>query len=130
MAKLLAISALLLCFSAAFGRKCYTCVSTVSLDDCNNKKTEMTCPSGYDRCGTLSVEFNVLNVESKSFTRVCSSQAECDDASAKLKNCKQANGTCSFECCDSDLCSGSSGSAVPVVSTLLMLACAFVKFFG
>ena len=90
----------------------------------------MTCPSGFDRCGTLSIEFKVLNLETKSFTRVCSSQAECDDANSKLSACKQANGTCSFQCCDSDLCSGSTGSAVLVVSTLLMLACAFVNFFS
>ena len=75
------------------------------------------------------MEFKVVNVETKEYARVCSSKAECDDASAKLKNCKQANGTCSFQCCDSDLCSG-NGSAVPVVSTLLMLAGALVNFFG
>ena len=81
-------------------------VSTVSIDECNNKKTKSSVLLDTDRCGTLCFEFNVLNVKSKDFSRVCSSKAECDDA-REVKNCNQANGTCYFRCCDSNLCSSS-----------------------
>ena len=44
-------------------------------------------------------------------------------------------GECPSECCDSDFCNGGekggngSGSAVPMVSTFLMLACVLATFF-
>ena len=113
---------------AAFGRKCNICASTTSLEDCDKTKKEETCPSGMDYCATLSIQFNLPAPagETKSFARLCSTKAVCDDTSSKLKACKDADGECSYKCCDSDLCNG--GNAVPMVSTFLMLACALVTF--
>ena len=109
-------------FIAASGLKCYTCTSTTSLEDCEKDQKETDCVSSvFDRCATFSADFNTSVVEVKSFVKSCQAKAYCDTSETLLKPCKDAGGKCKLDCCDTDLCNG--GSA-PVVSVLLMVACA------
>lgn len=114
--------AFLFCFSFASGLKCYTCTSATSLEECEKNQKETDCvSSAFDRCATFSTDFTIANVETKSFSKSCQAKSYCDAAQTHLKACNDAGGKCKLDCCDTDLCNG--GSA-PVVSVLLMVACA------
>ncbi|XP_068696840.1 ly6/PLAUR domain-containing protein 2-like [Montipora foliosa] len=118
--------AFLFCFSFASGIKCYTCSSTTSLEDCDKGKKELDCGSILNRCATFSTDFTIANVETKSFIKSCQAKSYCDNSETLLKPCNDAGGKCKLDCCDTDLCNG--GSA-PVVSVLLMVACAAMSLF-
>ena len=77
----------------------------------------------------LSVKYKVGHVEIKSFKKSCATKAECENPGVLWQRCNDNHGKpCAFQCCeDTDLCNG--GHAVPLVSTLLMLACFLVTFF-
>ena len=93
------------------------------MDDCNKNKKELDCTSSFDRCGTMTTEFS----STKSYIKSCTTKAVCDAAnSGVLKLCKDAGGTCKYDCCDEDLC---NGGAAPMISVLLMVACALVAIF-
>lgn len=101
------------------------------MDDCNNNKKEITCPTSTDECSMLSVKYKADNVEIKSYKKTCTTEAVCENPGVSLTEwarCDKADGKCSFQCChETDLCN--RGHAVPMVSTLLMFACALVTFF-
>ena len=111
--------------SSAFGIKCYACFSTTSMDDCDKNRNETDCRSSFDRCGKASVEYKSSVLENKFFSKVCTTKAGCDTAFRKLKECKDAGGTCDADCCDKDLC---NGGAAPMISVLLMVTGALVTF--
>ena len=96
------------------------------MEDCDSKKEEKDCGSGMDRCVKTSLVFEVLSIETKTFGKSCTAKAMCDNTDLALKACKEANGECSFDCCEGDLCNG--GSA-PVVSILLMVPCVLMAVF-
>lgn len=118
-------------FTAA-GRKCYTCTSTVSEEDCNKNQKETDCEEGLDSCATTGLNFTAGPVSTTAFTKICTIKQTCDTAeTAFLAACKAAQGTtCEYKCCDKDLCNGvnsTSGSA-PIVSILLMVTWAVAGF--
>ena len=99
------------------------------MDDCvsnSNAKKDQDCGGNFNRCSKTSIEFKVGSIETKSFVKSCSTKAVCDLAEDTLKACKAADGKCSLDCCDTDGC---NGGTAPVVSVLLMVACALVAFF-
>lgn len=107
--------------------------SPKSQEDCGKNKKELDCKGSFDRCATNSFDFKVGNKVTKSFTRTCKTKSSCDRATIQEKVCKAANeGICSLECCNKDLCNGVEkpviGGASPVVSGILMVACALEAF--
>jgi len=130
MNKLLAVSIFMLCFAIAFALKCYDCTSKTSMADCDKNKKEKDCPEGADRCLTLLTEFKVQKVETKFYHKTCSTKQACD-SKALLNACNVASkvvkGNCTLDCCDKDLC---NGGTAPLVSVLLLLACALVTFLS
>ena len=87
---------------SAFGLRCNVCTSiSVSLENCDKNSKEMDCPVA-NRCGTVSMNFTLANVVTKSFARVCTTEALCN-SDTTLKSCKAAGGVCKQECCATDL---------------------------
>ena len=93
------------------------------------------------------MNFTLANIETKSFTRVCATEALCNSDTA-LKACKTARGVCKLECCATDLCNSAqsaSGTSAPnsvsattaakgsagssAFSVLLIMTCFFATFF-
>lgn len=110
-------------FITANGLKCYTCSSTSSMDDCKSKQKEADCPADSYRCGEVSMEYNDI----KTYAKNCMPKATCDNSDVFSKECKAASGdTCSLDCCEGDLC---NGDTVPMVSVLVMVACALMALF-
>ena len=101
-----------------------------SAADCDANKKEQTCPSGYS-CGKLGTEFEAGGLKINVHGKGCYPENQCKNAADTiLKSCKDAEkagakAECDFSCCDSDLC---NGGTAPVVSALLMVACALVAF--
>ena len=81
-------------FLAVFGLKCNNCTSETSLEDCENNKTEETCPSGQDRCLTTTAELKLSNVTFKSFIRSCTTKEVCDNLTTFLQTCRPVGGEC------------------------------------
>ena len=111
---------------AAYGLKCYTCTSSSSMDDCKGKQEGKDCEAAAisdPHCVKVSMEYSSI----KSYIKDCFPKALCDNADTYLKACKAVSGAkCSLDCCDSNLCN--DGTA-PMVSVLLMVACALVALF-
>ena len=95
---------------------------------CDDARTEVTCSSVISdpRCIKQSYKYSVSFLKVEAYSKGCTSKAVCD-AEATLKICQGADGAdCELDCCDGDLCN--SGGA-PVVSVLLMVACALVILY-
>ena len=97
--------------------------------DCDKNRKEMDCGTGLDRCSTLVTVFKTQVSETKLFKKYCLVKQACD-SKALLAGCNAAakiikNTTCTLDCCDKDLC---NGGTAPLVSVLLILACALVTF--
>ena len=111
-------------FFLGFALKCQICSSETSMEDCKKNEKELDCGGSLDRCAKISLDFKVGVLETKSFTKICTTKAVCD-AGKQLDACKKAKGaTCEFDCCDSDGC---NSSAMPVISAFLMVLCALVS---
>lgn len=107
----------------ACGLKCYRCVSTKSWDDCADVKKEMDCPSGLDRCYKGFADVKGEGASVKAYEKGCLSAAVCDTFQ-KSDFCK-GKGECKIDCCTGDLC---NAAAVPMVSVIILITCAFVVF--
>ena len=94
---------------------------------CDDARTEMTCSSVFSdpRCLKESYKYSLLIAKFELYSKGCTTKAFCD-AAAKLKTCEAADGVCKLDCCDGDLC---NSGAVPVVSVILMVACALVVLY-
>ena len=110
-------------YLAAFSLKCYDCESSTDMESCDAKRKEKNCTSFDNRCATQSFEYKII-IDIKQYKKYCTTQDACD---ASKKVCNAANGKkCEIECCDTDNC---NDGAAPVVSVLLMVACAFLSSF-
>ena len=108
--------------TTATGIKCYVCNSEKGFEECASNNT-LTCPTGLDRC----YESTQIYGSFKSYSKGCQSTVLCDNKDTFLKVCEAVGGsTCKLDCCDSDLC---NGGIKPMVSVLLMVACALLAFF-
>ncbi|KAJ7369924.1 hypothetical protein OS493_035497 [Desmophyllum pertusum] len=119
-----------ICTFAAHGLKCFTCISYESLDDCEKDQMVQECPSYYTRCINMTLILPPsTGFETKQFARGCSPVNVCNYAKQGFESCKSftsldlqgQNVTCDVSCCTNDLC---NESAVPVVSIVMLVACA------
>ncbi|CAH3140018.1 unnamed protein product [Porites lobata] len=121
--------AFLLCISVVYALKCNACVSLKSWDDCKSRTVQGTCTGSQDRCvkahvdGEASVE--QLKTAVEGFVKGCATASDCSaknctsiDPSLKITKCK-------IDCCKGDLC---NGAQVPMVSAIMLLACAIAAF--
>ena len=97
------------------------------MSNCDSGRTETECVAAADRCGKASIDFTVAGIETKLYTKGCSTEALCDYGSDVFKNCKKIDeATCNWDCCSGNLC---NGGTTPVVSVFLMVASAVVALF-
>ncbi|XP_014876139.1 lymphocyte antigen 6G-like isoform X3 [Poecilia latipinna] len=107
MMKLYGVLVLFVTFSVASGLRCYICV-TSDPSGCTNY---LTCPDGFDRCGSFESEGLI--------DRGCWKKADCISP---------------IQCCDKDLCNGAvltGNGPVPTGPgvTLLLLSSALMMLF-
>ncbi|CAH3154806.1 unnamed protein product, partial [Porites lobata] len=81
-------------FTAA-GRKCYTCSSTVSEEDCSKNQQETDCGEGLDGCLTTGQNYTAGPVTTTLFTKICTAKQTCDAGETGfLSACKAAQVSC------------------------------------
>ena len=94
------------------------------MEECKKEEKEKDCGGGSDRCFKASFDYKLSILQIKAFSKGCSTKAFCD-VKEQLRACESADGaTCKFDCCDSDGC---NGSAMPVISALVMVICSLVS---
>ena len=119
----------------AYSLKCNLCFSVERWDDCKNTTEETTCMDGFDRCVTQEVKSESPQKTDKFFLKGCAISSLCSLGS---KNCRPPNPSakiskCEVDCCKGDLCNAAdkgadNGAKVPIVSAIMLLACAFAAF--
>ena len=112
-------------FLPGYALKCYQCISSESWDDCKNNTEEVSCSDSEDRCGKFDIKAETSGVTDEVFLKGCTTSSKCSE-----KNCKKFAPSakitkCEVNCCKGDLC---NGAQVPMVSAIMMLACAIVGF--
>ena len=112
-------------FLPGYALKCNECFSLKSWDDCKNKTKVVTCLDSQDRCGKADIKAESSGVTGEVFVKGCATSSECSE-----KNCKKFSPSgkitkCEVECCKGDLC---NRAQVPMVSAIMLLACAIVGF--
>ena len=96
-----------------------------SWDECNSKMKQVTCLDSQDRCGKVDIKPESSGMAGEGFAKGCSPSSDCS-----VKNCKAIYPSvkitkCRIDCCKGDLC---NGAKVPMVSAIMLLACALVAF--
>ncbi|CAH3165230.1 unnamed protein product [Porites evermanni] len=117
--------AFLLCISVGYALKCNQCLFTKSWDDCKNNTEEVSCSDSDDRCVKFHIKAETSGVTDEVFAKGCTTSSKCRE-----KNCKKFAPSakitkCEVNCCKGDLC---NGAQVPMVSAIMLLACAIVGF--
>ena len=97
----------------------------LSWDDCKNNTEEVSCSDSEDRCGKFDIKAETSGVTDEVFLKGCTTSSKCSE-----KNCKKFAPSakitkCEVNCCKGDLC---NGAQVPMVSAIMLLACAIVGF--
>ena len=114
------------CFTG-YGLKCYKCTTLKDWGDCETNRVETTCASGFDSCGKIFLDGEVAGVSFKTYYKDCSVKAGCNkDLCKQVGQSGATINDCKVDCCESDLC---NGAKVPLVSAILLFACAFLAFF-
>jgi len=86
----------------------------------------VTCDSSADRCVKGMKEGTQDDVSVTVYIKGCAESSECDADTSDF--CKSDTGEvkkCDINCCSGDLC---NGGKVPMVSAIMLLACALVAF--
>ena len=78
-----------------------------------------------DRCGKADVKAESSAATVEGFAKGCATSSDCS-----AKNCKSIYSSlkitkCEINCCKGDLC---NGAQVPMVSAIMLLACAILAF--
>ena len=113
-------------FFPGYGLKCYECLSSKSWDDCASVRKEMTCDSSSNRCIKGMKDGTQDDVSFALYAKGCAESSACDRDSSKF--CKSDEGKvkkCEISCCSGDLC---NGGKVPMISAIMLFACALVAF--
>lgn len=126
--KTVLVFAFLVFIPVGYGLKCYECGSTKSWDDCASVKKEVTCDSGFDRCVKGMKDGTQGDVSFALYAKACGVQSSaCDPDTSEF--CKSGDSgkvkKCDISCCSGDLC---NGGKIPMVSAIMLLACALVAF--
>ena len=108
-----------------YALKCNTCLSLKSWDDCKNNTIQLTCLDSQDRCGKADIKAENSVVAVEVFTKACATSSECSARDCKSIYPSVKITKCEIDCCEGDLC---NGAKVPMVSAIMMLACAIAAF--
>lgn len=60
----------------------------------------------------------------KAYGKLCLDTSSCDDCEAMFLDPSTETTDCDLSCCDDDLCNGGNGAKIPMVSAVILLACA------
>ncbi|KAJ7393759.1 hypothetical protein OS493_003418, partial [Desmophyllum pertusum] len=83
---------------AAEALSCNHCLSSDSMDDCNEQQKQKRCPANQDRCSTLTVYHEGPNT----FLKDCIPERLC---STYCKGGVNSDGyECELSCCEGNLC--------------------------
>ncbi|CAH3140015.1 unnamed protein product [Porites lobata] len=116
----------LLCFSVdSYALKCYQCTSLKSWDDCKSSAKEVTCLVSQDRCAKADVKAESSAATAEGFVKGCATSSDCSAKSCKSIYPSVKITKCEINCCTGDLCNGAD---VPMVSAIMLLACAILAF--
>ena len=112
-------------FFPGYTLKCYQCLSLKSWDECKSKENNVTCSRSQDRCAKVNVKAESSAASAEAFVKGCITSSDCSK-----KNCKSIYPSvkitkCEINCCAGNLC---NGAQVPMVSAVMLLACAIVAF--
>ena len=114
-------------FFSGYGLKCYECASSKSWDDCASIRKEKTCDSSSNRCVKGMRDGGQDDVSFAFYVKGCVESSECDTDTSDF--CKDSDlgkvKNCELSCCSGDLC---NGGKVPMVSAIMLLACALAAF--
>lgn len=113
-----------------YGLKFNQCISTKGWDDRATNKKEVDCStlgSQFNRCGKAFVDGKVADTSLAVYAKGCSASSVCSQKSCKafIQDPSTTIKKCEFDCCEGDLC---NGAKVPMISVIVILACAFVAF--
>lgn len=109
--------------------QCQSCFSSSSWEGCDKVQKEVTCPSGYDRCGKAIVARRGTGIHITGYSRGCMNANQCNSATNTACNLDEGSTKvtkCDIHCCHGSLC---NGTKLPMASTTLFLACVFAAFF-
>ena len=117
---------------AGYGLKCYKCDSGKGWDDCATNQEESPCKSDEDRCGKVHYDAKQESVSRVRYLKGCTTSKFCKETTDS--NCRNIFGgepsieisKCEPNCCSGDLC---NGAKVPMVSAIILIACALVALF-
>ena len=123
----------LLCF-AGHNHKCYRCSSYIGWSHCDDAKKEVTCASNSSdhRCVKLHFDRKVRDQSLEVYYRGCWKKEHCHNHGCKALQIMNVTKCKEVSCCEGDLCNGakvSNGAKVPMVSAILLFACALVFLF-
>ena len=108
--------------------QCRSCFALNSWENCDKVQFTMTCPPGYDRCGKGYVEREGTGIHIKGYSRGCMNAKQCNPATNNACNLDDGSTKvtkCDIYCCHGSMC---NGTKLPMVSTIMFLACVFFCF--
>lgn len=108
--------------------QCRSCFALNSWENCDKVQFTMTCPPGYDRCGKGYVEREGTGIHIKGYSRGCMNAKQCNPATNNACNLDDGSTKvtkCDIYCCHGSMC---NGTKLPMVSTIMFLACVFFLF--
>ena len=100
-------------------------VSFKSRDECKDKIKQVTCLSSEDRCAKANFKAESSADAVEVFVKEWMTSSGCS-----ADNCKSIYPSVKITKCEIDCCTGdlSNGAQVPMVSDIMLLACAIVPF--
>ena len=108
-----------------YSLKCNQCFSLKSWDECKDKVKQVTCSSGHNRCAKANIKAESAAAAAEVFVKGCTTSSACSASNCKSIYPSVAITKCDIDCCTGDLC---NGAQVPMVSVIMLLACAILAF--
>ena len=92
---------------------------------CKSSTKEVTCLDSQDRCAKADVKAESSAATAEAFAKGCATSSDCSAKSCKSIYPSVKITKCEINCCTGDLC---NGAQVPMVSAIMLLACAILAF--
>ena len=86
---------------------------------------QLTCLDSQDRCGKADIKAENSVAAVEVFTKACAASSECSARDCKSIYPSVKITKCEIDYCEGDLC---NGVKVPMVSAIMLLACAIAAF--